>query len=217
MGGRQRSGRAMQSRRQQGFTTLELVVTMSIFLIVLFAVYSVYEVAQATYVRGATDIDLRDQARRALTEMEALTRLAGYDPKDAGIFGFRSWTGFTPVATESTLLFSLDADEDGVIDSNSHERMGFALFGTELRRTMDGTTPVEELPPIARNVQSIRFSYFDRSELPIPNPPEATYSLTRGQMLAIRRITIDLTLSSNGAGTGPRVYTLFTDLRPRNL
>lgn len=202
---------------EKGASLVELLVAVSVFAIVMLAIYMTYDVSQAGYVRGTTDIDLQDNGRKAQEAMATLVRAAGYDPTGADIFGFNSAAGFTPMATDSTLVFSVDADQDGVLDNIRNERVGFALFGTDLRRTMDGVTPDAVLPPVARNVQGLQFSYFDVSDVPIPNPAVAPYTLTAAQMATIRRINIRLTLSDTAGVVGQRVYTLSTDLRLRNM
>lgn len=220
MTGRDHFRRSIQRRRQRGASLLELVIVMSVFLVILYGIYILYETAQTTYAAGAADIELQDNGRRIQEEMPGLVMGAGYDPERAGIFGFQSAGGFTPRATQDTLLFSLDADEDGVLDNNSAERVGFALFGTELKRTMDGINPVAAFPSIARNVQSIRFCYLDAADNEIEDCSNPPYALDGAEMLTIRVINIQVTLSGEAAGLAgrrSREYTFSTDIRPRNL
>jgi len=205
---RYRRAGVRQARGRQGYTLLELTVSMSIFLIVLFAIYTIYEAGEFAYARAATDADLRDHGRRALEQMLRQVRVSGYDPLGRGIFGFKAATGFNPQATESRLLFSTDANQNGILDQNTDERVGFALFGTELRRTMDGATPVEGLPPLARNVESIRITYFDIAGKPIPANSGETYILPIGEMARIRRLSIALRLSNGSAGPAGRTRTI---------
>ncbi len=217
MGGGRSVRTVIQLPDEKGVSFLETMLALLIFVVVLFAVYGLYDVSQSSYARGTTDIGLQDSGRSAQEEMASIIMSAGYDPTGAGIFGWRNAGGFVPIATESTLLFTLDANEDGVLANDSTERIGCALFGSDLLRTMDGVTPVAGLPPMGRNVQSIQFSYFDASDNPIPNPPGAIYNLTAAEMSLIRRINIQLILSTTVPGYGPRVYTVSTDVRPRNL
>ena len=212
-----RCSKTIPGRGARGASLLEAMVMLSIFTIVIVAVYTVYDAGSAIYARGATDMEVQDDGRKAQDVIARLLRSAGNDPTGAGIFGFRSVTGFTPTATERSVLFSLDANDDGVLDNNSTERVGFALFGSELRRTMDGVNPVPGLPPLARNVRTLRFAYFTAGDAPIPNPAGATYTLTAAQMRAIRRMTVQVTVAADAGSQGSRVYTLSTDVRPRNL
>jgi len=217
MRNRQRFPEAMPGRGARGASLLEAIVMLSIVVIVMLAICTTYDAGSAIYARGATDMEVQDNGRKAQDEMAKLLRSAGSDPMGTGIFGLRTAAGFTPIATEGSILFSMDTNNDGVLDTNSNERVGFALFGTELRRTVDGVNAVLGLPPLARNVRSLRFAYFTASNAPIPNPAGATYTLTAAQMQAIRRITVQVTVAADAGSQGSRVYTLSTDVRPRNL
>lgn len=66
------------------------------------------------------------------------------------------------------------------------DSISFDLSGTTLRRTLNGTAN-----GLAANVDSLTFTYYDISDLPLPTPV-ATPS-------DIRRIAAALTLSSGGA------------------
>jgi prepilin-type N-terminal cleavage/methylation domain-containing protein len=65
-------------RDQRGFTLLELLITLSIFLIVLFSVYMVHETNTVSYERSEMRIDIQQNARVALATMERELRMAGY-------------------------------------------------------------------------------------------------------------------------------------------
>ncbi len=74
-------------RDQRGFTLLELLITLSIFLIVLFSVYMVHETNTVSYERSEMRMDIQQNARVALATMEKELRMAGYGvPNAAGTF-----------------------------------------------------------------------------------------------------------------------------------
>ena len=201
----------------RGASLLEAIVTLSTMVIIMVGVYTVYDAGNAIYARGATDMLVQDDARKGQDEIAKLLRSAGNHPMGTGIFGFRSSGGFTPIATESSILYTMDANDDGALENNSSERVGFILVGRELRLSTDGVTAAPGLPPLARNVRTLRFSYFNAGNAPIPNPAGDTYTLTASQMRAIRRIAVQVTVDAQAGSQGPRVYTLSTDVRPRNL
>jgi Tfp pilus assembly protein PilW len=203
---------------------------MSIFLVVLMGIYLTYDTSQTTFTSGSRDIDLQDSGRKAAEEMARLLRMAGYDPTGAGRFGFRTVTahatfapgGFTPIATNNQILFSMDADGDGNVDDNTSERVGFRLSGNQIEKTNTaGTAAIAGIPVLARNVQSLRFRYFTAADAEINPacPPTCTYTLTDAQRQTIRRVTIVLTLqiAATIPGQITRVYTMSTDVRSRNL
>ena len=202
--------------RPPGFTLIEALIVTAILALVLLSLFQLFGEGYQGQATVSTDSALVDNARRALDQMARDLRSAGLDPVGSGIFGFRTSAGFTPVASESRILFGLDADRDGTLAANPQEQVGFRLNGTNLVRTMDGVTPAAGLPPVATNVSSLRFEYFDASDTPIPSPAGATYTLTDAQRLNIRRIRFTITHSGT-AGTQARTYTVTTDIRGRNL
>jgi prepilin-type N-terminal cleavage/methylation domain-containing protein len=68
--------------RQQGFSLLELVIGMAIFLLVLLAVYQLFDTGSATYRSGQRKADVQQNARVALDEAVRQLRMAGYFPEN---------------------------------------------------------------------------------------------------------------------------------------
>ena len=69
-------------RDERGFTLLESLITVTIFLIVLFSVYMVHEANNASYSRSEMRMDIQQNARVALSSMERELRIAGYGVPD---------------------------------------------------------------------------------------------------------------------------------------
>src|SRR3989304_2963797 len=65
---------------QNGFTLLEALIMSSIFVIVLFAVYTSFESGQKTVTWGETKAEVQQTARVAMGMMANEIRTAGYDP-----------------------------------------------------------------------------------------------------------------------------------------
>jgi len=68
--------------RQQGFSLIELVIGMAIFLLVLLAVYQLFDTGSATYRSGQRKVDVQQNARVALDEVVRQVRMAGYFPEN---------------------------------------------------------------------------------------------------------------------------------------
>ena len=86
-------------RDAKGFTLIEILIGVSTFLIVLFAVYTTFESSRATYGAGEQRADIQQDARIAIELMEADLRLAGYGfPRGAG----NAITTATPTAITFT-------------------------------------------------------------------------------------------------------------------
>jgi prepilin-type N-terminal cleavage/methylation domain-containing protein len=69
----------------RGFTLMEVLIALCIFLIVLFAIYSSFESSRATYAAGEQRADIQQSARIAMELVSADLRLAGFGyPVGAG-------------------------------------------------------------------------------------------------------------------------------------
>ncbi len=239
-------------RSEVGATLLELLVAASIFALVLATVYSTLISSKTVYARNTISFDMHTNAHFALPPITRALLSAGMDPTEAGTFGFVDdpSSGFTPVASDTLLTFTLDADGDGVIDENSDEIKGFRLAGAGPPFTLErliinfcgvpacgvlpnggppcGIPPCGAGPPgaaawtlVARQIQSIQFTYMDDQGNPLPNPATPPYTLDAAQRAQIRRIVVRITIGQTGTGfsLGGRQfrYTLVTDVTPRNL
>ena len=84
----------------RGFTLMEVLIALSTFLIVMFAVYTSFESSQATYAAGEQRADIQQNARIAMELMSADLRLAGY--------GFPTGAGAVTVAGPTDIRFWAD-------------------------------------------------------------------------------------------------------------
>lgn len=62
----------------RGFSLVEILIALSTFFIVLFAVYTTFDTSQATYAAGEQRADIQQNARVAMEVVGADLRLAGY-------------------------------------------------------------------------------------------------------------------------------------------
>jgi prepilin-type N-terminal cleavage/methylation domain-containing protein len=67
-------------RNEGGFTLLELMVAMAISIVVMAAIYQVYESQQKAYATQQMVIEMQQNARSAMLFMEREIRMAGYKP-----------------------------------------------------------------------------------------------------------------------------------------
>jgi len=70
------------SPRRQGFSLVELVIALTVFLLVLLAVYQLFDTSSATYRSGQRKVDVQQNARVALDEVVRQIRMAGYWPEN---------------------------------------------------------------------------------------------------------------------------------------
>ncbi len=108
-----RGTRLRFSAGTKGFTLVEILIAISLFVIVVFAIYSTFESSRATYGAGEQRADIQQSARIAMELMEGDLRLAGYGfPMGAG----NAITAATPTSITfigdlwnvSTMIFNID-------------------------------------------------------------------------------------------------------------
>ncbi len=213
-----------------GFTLIETLIAVSIFLVVLFAVYSVYDVGEANYQRGTRKWDVQSEARVALERMAREIRMAGYaSPTKV--------TDPVVIATNDTISIHADLDSTGARYVTYSRRDCNGNIGTTLFRNVSSTTFCGG-EPFVDDVATLSFSYYELNNVPIPLPASAPYQPTPpyqldsqgavtgssvpsvpaagGQRDHVRQVKISLTIQQVASGM-PIRFTATTDVTLRNL
>lgn len=211
-------------RRRGGFTLLEVLVTSAVFLIILAAVYLLYQTGEISYRTGDARADVQQIARIALEQVARDIRQAGY------FSAAPPSTEAIRIATNDTLSLQGDVDGTGNKYITYALRDSAGTLGTTLYRQA-ATNLWSGGEPLAEDVSGLKFTYYTSESVTIPNPLAATYNLdsqgsvtgavvpdnaNRTQRDSIRRIKIEMTLTRM-AGGRLQTYTATTDLRLRNL
>jgi prepilin-type N-terminal cleavage/methylation domain-containing protein len=216
-------------RPQSGFTLLEVLISVSVFLLVLGTIVVALDSNRGTYVRGESKMDAQQSVRLALGEIAREVRMAGYFPENHPVPSTSPSLGHPIlVATHDTLAIHGDADGSGA----SHVFL-YCLDGTTLRRgkapLADATAlwcPAGEI--LAENVSGLRFAYFGAENVPLPAAPDPPYALDdvgaggspdlddTTERAAVQRVVVTLTVSETVRGQGPQVFTLGSEVRLRN-
>ncbi len=226
----------------RGFTLLEGLVSMSIFLLVMFAIYSTFASSAGTFAKGDKKADIHQNARASTEFMVREIRHAGYFPENfspliippgpaAGCPG--PFVGISnATATSITICGDVDGDNgselvtytwvgdtngDGIVDPGENE----------IRRQITDDGGLQPADVMALNISAFTLSYIDPTNTLI-NPGACTDNTT--PPCDIARVVITMTGSEpqqqsaaiGGRSTSPfatRVpdYQLMTDVRPRNL
>jgi type II secretory pathway pseudopilin PulG len=221
-------------RKEQGYSLLETIVSMSVFLLVLFAIYIVLESSQSIYAKGEGKVDVQQRARAAMDQISTLLRNAGYFPENFDANPVNNLANPVPIQVATDNALAIYGDADGTGTSNVFL---FCLNGTSLIRVRAAVgTPAaytcNQGQVLGLNVTNPRFAYFDANNNPIPNPPTPPYQLdgeglgpvpavplfaSTVQRGAVRRVVITLTATENVPGQQPQIYTLTSNVRLRNL
>lgn len=209
---------------QAGFSLLEALVTTSIFLVVLYGVYIVYDVGEKNYNTSSRKWDVQSQARVALERLGREIRMTGYASPTKVTNPIR-------IATNDTFSFQADLDGGGVKYVTYSRRDCNGNIGTTLYRNVSATTFCGG-DAFVEGVNSLTFTYYELNNVPIPYPLTSTYKLdnqasvtgtntpttpTSGsQRSSVRQVKIALTIQQEVGGvTIP--FTATTDVALRNM
>jgi prepilin-type N-terminal cleavage/methylation domain-containing protein len=203
----ERRNHDINGQGEAGFSLVETLMAVVISSIVLLGLYLIYDVNQATFIRG------EQQTEREL-------RMAGNDPSGAlAVAG----TGIL-TADSTEVVFVADIDSDGTTEKVGYIcREGGGTLCTsqdpaEIRRetcnwdviatAWVGCTGYREL---ATRATALTFAFYDGGGNLLPTPVPV------GSLDAIRRIAVAITTADTVTGTVPQPFTLQADIRPRNL
>lgn len=191
--------------KERGFSLIELLIAMTLGLIVLGAISSVFLTQGQTYDAQEQITDMVQTARAAMDMISREIRMAGYDPAN---------TGFNGITFDfSQLQIDADINGDGNIinidksyDSNEHIVYKYDDQDSEYqikRKTGNGY-----FQPFAANIESFTFEYLGS---------DGNFTNTSENIRQIR-ITITARTSKIDRALGDyRRYTLTSLVTPRNL
>jgi len=208
-----------QRENQRGFTLLELLIAMSVGLIILSAVYSVFTLQSKQFANQEVAVEMQQNARMAMDIITREIRMAGYNPSRTLTNCSGSLTGSSTTcvgirnASANSISFASDLDGDGDLTAdptNPNENIIYDRYLSSniyaLGRTSNGTKQ-----PVIDNLDLLGFSYFNDS------------GGTPTDLVDIRKIRVTIRIiaakadplyTTNG---GFRTYTLVSDVTPRNL
>jgi prepilin-type N-terminal cleavage/methylation domain-containing protein len=211
---------------RKGLTMIEVLVSLTIFLVVLLAIYQLFDTSHATYESGTRKQDVQQQARLAMDEMVRALRMAGYVPEnfDADLTNDLTGTARIHVATANAL--AAFGSLEGGNQSTVHL---FCQSGNTLLKKVSvdtaaaATYTCSNADVLADNVTLLRFTYFaaDGTQL-AANLDGKTLGAAmdlapRIQRDGVRTIVITLQITEAVPRQQPQVYTLTSTVKLRNL
>ena len=219
---------------RRGLTMIEVLVSLTIFLVVLLAVYQLFDTSHATYQSGTRKQDVQQQARLAMDEMVRALRMAGYVPEnyDPDLTNDLSGTARLHVGAANAIAAfgSLEGGAQSTVFLFC--RSGTTLLKKVSVNTADAATyTCDNADVLADNVSLLRFTYFDvngaqvAANLDGKTLGAALDLAPRTARDGVRTIAITLQITEQvvpyATGVTPRqpdqVYTLTSTVRLRNL
>lgn len=164
------------------------MVTLVVSALIAAALYSTYIVQQRSYQTQSIVTEMQQNARVALDFLILDLRMAGYDPLARGV-------GAVTAANGTTISFTADMDEDGVIGTPATENEYFSY--DIANRTVNGVTiptlrrsattnAAASYQPMADYIEQIEFFYL------FENGTAATTTPGASDLADIRSIKISL-------------------------
>ena len=197
--------------RQSGFTVIEILVAGAIFSVVALAISTMYMSNQTTYALGQSRIEIAQNARVGIEQMERELRMAGKDPANT-IQALAQHTAMQ-TATATSITFVADVDHDRVLD-----QVTYRLSGTQLIRdfsTWGGSSfPSPTSGVVADGLTSLTFNYYDDAQ---PTNNEILAPVSSGTLATIKRVVIGLTTTKTTIGTRARTFFASVDVKLRNV
>ena len=192
------------NQQQNGFTLVELLVSLAVLGIFIVAMGSVFTITKQAVTTQGVSADVQQKVRMGLQTMMQDIRLAGLDPDQSDLFGVEQ-------ATSTKIRFTKDIDQNGVIDDGNEERITYELQGTQVVQIQDEGTASQVSAVLLDNVANLNFSFFDSDNSSIA-PPVAAANLEN-----IHAVDILLSVNQAAGRDAPVQRQLDTRVICRNM
>lgn len=217
-------------RNRNGFTLMELLIAMVITTIVSAGIFSAYRSQQNAQLAQKQIVEMQQNLRAALYIMTSEIRMAGYDPDGTNGAGITKAGDGSNTANFSSMTFNTgnpfgftfvadddgdDNDNDGTTDESGElKTIEFGLYdgSDDDDRDLGRKVGTQTVRPLAENIATLNFTYFDSNGNLLGNPP--------ADLSDIRRVDITITAATDANeldytdGSG---RTLSTTVKCRNL
>ena len=216
--------------KQKGFSLIELLIYIALSMVVMTAVFQMFDSNRRVYTSGGQKMEAQQNARIGIDEITKQLRMAGYYPEnfDADAANDLASTNAIHIATNTSLAVYGDLDGSG-----SSNVFIYCLDGSVVRRGKAtialSTYTCSAGETLAENVTSLRFAYYDSTGANIPANGTAPYQLDSQnigtaptftdvtQRGAIRRVVVTLTARQTSTSQSAQIYTLTSDVKLRNI
>ena len=183
-----------------GFTLIEVMITLAISGIAMAAIYGVFISSSQSYRTQEGVVDAQQRARVGLDFMVMNIRMAGFDPTGTATAGIE-------VATATNIRFTADMNMDGDIDNANEERLTYTYNAgnqTLSQIRYEGTAN-ESTQTLIDMVSALTFIYLDANGVVTAN------------LADIRAVIISISCQGTGARGQLLTRTLSTRVNCRNL
>ena len=158
-------GRRCLRSGEEGFTMVELLVSILVSMIVLAAISATFIIQNKSYAKQEQVVDVQENARATLQIMTKELLMAGYDPTGEAGAGIL-------VADADKVQFTMDRNGDGetdgaLSDDDTNEDITYTLNADRVTREVPGSGA----QPIGESIQALSFKYFDSDDNELTGVP----------------------------------------------
>jgi type II secretory pathway component PulJ len=167
-------------REEGGFTLPEMLVSITLMIVMLFALYSVFDMSIRVFGFGNDKLEATENARLGLEKMARELRTAyPYDKVNEQEHLF--WTSANPAMpafpTSSSVTFGNDVNADRKIDVAT-EQIAYSLSGNTLQR--NGQPAVEFVQNVPEEVgPALSFQYLNANGNTVTSGSEADMDMVQ--------------------------------------
>lgn len=158
--------------KQQGFSLIELMISLAIGSIVMASVMTSFISQHETYIAQDDVVEMQQNARVAMDRLAQDIRSIGYDPDNIGV---ALTTSGINAGTASTLSFTRDDGSGGLetVEYSLFDAYAFATPAANDGKVDDLACKITDKngnssgrQPIAENVSRLEFRYLDKDDNP---------------------------------------------------
>ncbi|MFP7755268.1 prepilin-type N-terminal cleavage/methylation domain-containing protein [Thermodesulfobacteriota bacterium B35] len=171
--------------RDQGFTLIELMMTMVIAGFIIFAIYTTYMSQQRIYLVQDQVTEMQQNIRAGLDILSREIRMAGYHGKDnithasCNIGGAGAPVSPGVLAVNANQLdISMDSNTDGDC-ADPGENLTYALYtaadGIQKLGRRDNTATAPAFQAVAENFDGLEFRYLDENGAVTTTPSDVSF------------------------------------------
>jgi len=200
--------------RENGFSLIELLFAMAIFLIILAAATSAFISQRKSYKAQEQVAEMTQGARAAMDMLSTEIRQAGYNPANISNF-----VGIQYSASQLQLLADLKGDADPSPPdgdtSDANENIIYIYDSDNLRINRNDVNTEDVAYPFAENVQGYTVKYFEGDGVTEVSSADDNSKIRQIEItIVVRTSEPDPDYSTN---SGYRIFTLTSRVTPINL
>lgn len=183
-------------KNQDGFTLIEIMVSMVISSLVIAGVYGVYTIQQRSYTVQEQVSEMQQRIRAAVDFMSREMRMAGYNPPEPYDPGDKCAGASISIADVQRFEFSYcEVEKNGKSYSPHFIENDYTFYNANisLLRKRDGSSG--DRKPIAEGVEAIEFRYLSNEIDPNTKKPKVLDTPVTDRT-AIRAVEISMLVRS---------------------